>query len=176
MKKGLMIILTILLTGGAFYSGMTYFLLEQESEEIKEIVVGDKTGNVGETPKIKRILYIPNKNFSSLERKEIESPMGTDRNKQVKELYNLFFQKIKEGTDDFSQPELLNIYWNDRDLYINLGRTESLMKDQNRALIVLYGITNSITEIGGINRIKFILDGRETGGVFSSYYERNLKI
>lgn len=176
MKKGLMIILTILLTGGAFYSGMAYFLLEQESREVKEIVIEDKNGVRTEAPKIKRALYVPNSSFTSLERTEIESLVEADRDKLVKEIYNRFFQKIKEVKGDFPQPALLNLYWSDRDLYINLEKSDALTRDQNEVFVILYGITNSLTEIGGINRIKFLIDGKEAGGVFSSYYERNLKI
>lgn len=176
MKKGLLIILTVLLTGGAFYSGMTYFLLEQESQEIKEVIIGGKTGDKKETPKIKRTVYIPNKNFTSLERKDIETSLETERNRIVRTIYREFFQQVTEIKTDFSQPELLNIYWTDRDLYINLGKTDSLRKNQDIALIVLYGLTNSITEMGGINKIKFLIDGKEATGVFSSYYERNLRI
>ncbi|MGL5542808.1 MAG: GerMN domain-containing protein [Fusobacteriaceae bacterium] len=176
MRKGIMVILTALFTGSAFYSGMTYFLLEQESREIREIIIESKNGGSLEIPKVKRNLYVPSGNFSSLERVEIESVVEADRGKLVKMIYSQFFEKVKEGQEDFSQPELLNIYWADRDLYLNLGKSESLTRDQNGALIILYGITNSVTEMGGVNRIKFLIEGKEMGGVFSTYYERNLKI
>ncbi|MGL5099210.1 MAG: GerMN domain-containing protein, partial [Fusobacteriaceae bacterium] len=163
MKKGLMIILTVLFTGGAFYSGMAYFLLEQESREINEILIKNKNGVESEVPKIKRTLYIPSQNFLSLEKMEIDIAVEIGRTELVKVVYNQFFQKIKEAKGEFSQPELLNVYWADRDLYLNLGKSDSLTRDENEALIILYGITNSVTEIGGVNRIKFLIEGKEAG-------------
>lgn len=169
-----MVILTILLTGGAFYSGMTYFLLEQESQETKNIVIDSKIG--GEEPKIKRYLYIPNRNFSSLERIEVEANVEADRDRLVIQIYDDYFKNLRDRKGDFSQPKLLNIYWADRDLYLNLENSSSITGDQSAILVVLYGLTNSLSEMGGVNRIKFLIDGKEVGGVFSSYYERNLKI
>ncbi|MGL5963420.1 MAG: GerMN domain-containing protein [Fusobacteriaceae bacterium] len=178
MKKSLIVILTLVLAGTTFYSGMSHFLLEQESREVREIVIEEKDSSekMSEVEKIKRIMYVPNKSLSSLKKIEVEFDVEEERDRLVKKIYNEFFSKVKEVKSDFSKPELINIYWSERELYLNIEKSDSLTSESDVTLVILYGITNSISEIGEVNKIKFLIDGKEAGGIFSSYYERNLKI
>ena len=62
-------------------------------------------------------------------------------------------------------------------LYIDVDANMLELKVENRKnLLAIYSIVNSVTEIGNIRRIKFLIDGKEEKGSFSKIYTRNTNI
>ena len=75
------------------------------------------------------------------------------------------------------QIEIGNIFIKGDMLYIDVDANMLELKVENRKnLLAIYSIVNSVTEIGNIRRIKFLIDGKEEKGSFSKIYTRNTNI
>lgn len=86
---------------------------------------------------------------------------------------NLWESKILKT----SQIEIGNIFIKGDMLYIDVDANMLELKVENRKnLLAIYSIVNSVTEIGNIRKIKFLIDGKEETGSFSKIYTRNTNI
>ena len=48
--------------------------------------------------------------------------------------------------------------------------------DSKKTVYMLYSLTNSLVDLGGIERVKFLLNNKEGTGVFEQYYNKNTDI
>lgn len=174
MKK-ILIIVTVISVTLAGILGMRYISIENEAKEIKELKLNSISGEENGNKSIKETIYIPNKNFDKLVKRESEFEYTADREKIVQMVFDKIFAEMKiEGTIE-QVPELLNCYFHGKDLYINVKSNKIFLGNDTKTLYILYAITNSITELGGVSRIKFLIDNQEGKGVLDAYYEKNLK-
>ncbi|STO30720.1 Sporulation and spore germination [Fusobacterium necrogenes] len=165
--------------GIAIISAVGYFQLKKSSEKIN-IIQLEKKENViedeGRTEKIK--FYFLGEDRKSLISREEDIPLYSRTKDKVrkiteKSLENLWNVKVLKN----SQIEIGNIFIIGDMIYIDIDANILELKPENRInLLSIYSIVNSITEVDGIRRVKFLIDGKEETGSFSKIYTRNTNI
>ena len=132
-------------------------------------------------PQEKEIIkfYYPNENLTKL----LVGKTYINKNMELKEKLNLILKLIREKTklniknqeninflDEYLEIE--NVYLDNGDLYVdfNLDFRNDFI-DKNHELYFTYSLVNSFSEILGINRIKFLIFGREIKEL--KYYNLN---
>lgn len=175
MKKITLIVITLIFTGVAIALALKYVAMEKEADQIKTITLNSTQKDIKNSDLVEGIIYLPNKNFDKLVKKDVEFQYTTDREKIVKTVFDELFSQMKGEGLISETPELLNCYFTGKDLYLNLSKNAVFLGNDTKTLYVLYALTNSITELGGVERIKFLIDNQEGKGILDAYYERNLK-
>ena len=160
-------------------SGITYFQLEKSSQKINLVELEKKENLVFEEGKVEKIkFYLLSEKGDKLVVKEEEIPLYIKTKDKIKRITqvsieNLWNSKVLKT----SQIEIENIFIKGDIAYIDIDANILELKPENRRnLLALYSIVNSITEIGNIRRVKFLVDGKEETGSFSKVYTRNTKI
>lgn len=160
-------------------SGITYFQMEKSSQKINLVELEKKENLVVEEGKVEKIkFYLLSENGDNLVAKEQEIPLYIKTKDKIKRITqvsieNLWNSKVLKT----SQIEIGNIFIKGDIAYIDIDANILELKPENRKnLLAIYSIVNSITEIGNIRRVKFLVDGKEETGSFSKVYTRNTKI
>lgn len=160
-------------------SGITYFQMEKSSQKINLVELEKKENLVVEEGKVEKIkFYLLSENGDNLVAKEQEIPLYIKTKDKIKRITqvsieNLWNSKVLKT----SQIEIGNIFIKGDIAYIDIDANILELKPENRKnLLAIYSIVNSITEIGNIKRVKFLVDGKEETGSFSKVYTRNTKI
>ena len=71
---------------------------------------------------------------------------------------------------------MINCFFAGGDLYVNLEESSDIQGDSKKTVYILYSLTNSLVDLGGIERVKFLLNNKEGTGVFEQYYNKNTDI
>lgn len=179
MSKKILVVVGII-WGLVVVTGITYFQMKKSSEQINVVELDKKENMVVEEGKVeKATLYILSDKGDKLTKKEEEIPHYIKSKDKIRKIVQLSIENLyKNKMIKTSQIEIGNIFITEDITYIDLEADMLELKAENRKnLLAIYSIVNSVTEIGNIQKIKFLIDGREEEeGSFSKVYTRNTNI
>lgn len=178
MNKKLIAVVCII-WGIVIVSGVIFFQMRSSSKKINIIEITNKEKVVTEEGKVEKInFYVVSDNVDKLLRKEKEIPLYIKPKDKIRKIVQVSMENLWESKIlKTSQIEIGNIFIKGDMLYIDVDANMLELKVENRKnLLAIYSIVNSVTEIGNIRRIKFLIDGKEETGSFSKIYTRNTNI
>lgn len=178
MNKKLIAVVCII-WGIVIVSGVMFFQMRSSSKKINIIEITNKEKVVTEEGKVEKInFYVVSDNVDKLLRKEKEIPLYIKPKDKIRKIVQVSMENLWESKIlKTSQIEIGNIFIKGDMLYIDVDANMLKLKVENRKnLLAIYSIVNSVTEIGNIRRIKFLIDGKEEKGSFSKIYTRNTNI
>lgn len=178
MNKKLIAVVCII-WGIVIVSGVMFFQMRSSSKKINIIEITNKEKVVTEEGKVEKInFYVVSDNVDKLLRKEKEIPLYIKPKDKIRKIVQVSMENLWESKIlKTSQIEIGNIFIKSDMLYIDVDANMLELKVENRKnLLAIYSIVNSVTEIGNIRKIKFLIDGKEETGSFSKIYTRNTNI
>lgn len=178
MNKKLIAVICII-WGIVIVSGVMFFQMRSSSKKINIIEITNKEKVVTEEGKVEKInFYVVSDNVDKLLRKEKEIPLYIKPKDKIRKIVQVSMENLWESKIlKTSQIEIGNIFIKGDMLYIDVDANMLELKVENRKnLLAIYSIVNSVTEIGNIRKIKFLIDGKEETGSFSKIYTRNTNI
>lgn len=178
MNKKLIAVVCII-WGIVIVSGVMFFQMRSSSKNINIIEITNKEKVVTEEGKVEKInFYVVSDNVDKLLRKEKEIPLYIKPKDKIRKIVQVSMENLWESKIlKTSQIEIGNIFIKGDMLYIDVDANMLELKVENRKnLLAIYSIVNSVTEIGNIRKIKFLIDGKEEKGSFSKIYTRNTNI
>lgn len=178
MNKKLIAVVCII-WGIVIVSSVMFFQMRSSSKKINIIEITNKEKVVTEEGKVEKInFYVVSDNVDKLLRKEKEIPLYIKPKDKIRKIVQVSMENLWESKIlKTSQIEIGNIFIKGDMLYIDVDANMLELKVENRKnLLAIYSIVNSVTEIGNIRRIKFLIDGKEEKGSFSKIYTRNTNI
>lgn len=178
MNKKLIIVVGII-WGIVLVSGVTFFQMKSSSKKINIIEMANKEQVATKEEKVEKInFYVVSENGNKLLRKEKEIPFYIKAKDKIRKIAQISIENLWESKIlKTSQIEIGNIFIKGDTLYIDVDANMLELKAENRKnLLAIYSIVNSITEIGNIRKVKFLIDGKEEEGSFSKIYTRNTNI
>lgn len=178
MNKKLIAVVCII-WGIVIVSGVIFFQMRSSSKKINIIEITNKEKVVTEEGKVEKInFYVVSDNVDKLLRKEKEIPLYIKPKDKIRKIVQVSMENLWESKIlKTSQIEIGNIFIKGDMLYIDVDANMLELKVENRKnLLAIYSIVNSVTEIGNIRKIKFLIDGKEETGSFSKIYTRNTNI
>lgn len=178
MNKKLIAVVCII-WGIVVVSGVMFFQMRSSSKKINIIEITNKEKVVTEEGKVEKInFYVVSDNVDKLLRKEKEIPLYIKPKDKIRKIVQVSMENLWESKIlKTSQIEIGNIFIKGDMLYIDVDANMLELKVENRKnLLAIYSIVNSVTEIGNIRKIKFLIDGKEETGSFSKIYTRNTNI
>lgn len=178
MNKKLIAVVCII-WGIVIVSGVIFFQMRSSSKKINIIEITNKEKVVTEEGKVEKInFYVVSNNRDKLLRKEKEIPLYIKPKDKIRKIVQVSMENLWESKIlKTSQIEIGNIFIKGDMLYIDVDANMLELKVENRKnLLAIYSIVNSVTEIGNIRKIKFLIDGKEETGSFSKIYTRNTNI
>lgn len=178
MNKKLIIVVGII-WGIVLVSGVTFFQMKSSSKKINIIEIANKEQVATKEEKVEKInFYVVSENGNKLLRKEKEIPFYIKAKDKIRKIAQISIENLWESKIlKTSQIEIGNIFIKGDTLYIDVDANMLELKAENRKnLLAIYSIVNSITEIGNIRKVKFLIDGKEEEGSFSKIYTRNTNI
>lgn len=178
MNKKLIAVVCII-WGIVIVSGVMFFQMRSSSKKINIIEITNKEKVVTEEGKVEKInFYVVSDNVDKLLRKEKEIPLYIKPKDKIRKIVQVSMENLWESKIlKTSQIEIENIFIKGDMLYIDVDANMLELKVENRKnLLAIYSIVNSVTEIGNIRKIKFLIDGKEETGSFSKIYTRNTNI
>ena len=178
MNKKLIAVVCII-WGIVIVSGVMFFQMRSSSKKINIIEITNKEKVVTEEGKVEKInFYVDEDNVDKLLRKEKEIPLYIKPKDKIRKIVQVSMENLWESKIlKTSQIEIGNIFIKGDMLYIDVDANMLELKVENRKnLLAIYSIVNSVTEIGNIRKIKFLIDGKEETGSFSKIYTRNTNI
>lgn len=160
-------------------SGITYFQMKKSSEKINTINLEKKENletNEGKEEKI--TFYVVSETGEKLISREESIPQYVKTKDKIRKITQMSIENLWNSKIlSTSQIEIGNIFVKEDMVYIDLDANILELKPENRKnLLAIYSIVNSITEIGNIRKVKFLVDGKEETGSFSKVYTRNINI
>ena len=178
MNKKLIAVVCII-WGIVIVSGVMFFQMRSSSKKINIIEITNKEKVVTEEGKVEKInFYVVSDNVDKLLSKEKEIPLYIKPKDKIRKIVQVSMENLWESKIlKTSQIEIGNIFIKGDMLYIDVDANMLELKVENRKnLLAIYSIVNSVTEIGNIRKIKFLIDGKEETGSFSKIYTRNTNI
>lgn len=178
MNKKLIAVVCII-WGIVIVSGVMFFQMRSSSKKINIIEITNKEKVVTEEGKVEKInFYVVSDNVDKLLRKEKEIPLYIKPKDKIRKIVQVSMENLWESKIlKTSQIEIGNFFIKGDMLYIDVDANMLELKVENRKnLLAIYSIVNSVTEIGNIRKIKFLIDGKEETGSFSKIYTRNTNI
>lgn len=178
MNKKLIAVVCII-WGIVIVSGVMFFQMRSSSKKINIIEITNKEKVVTEEGKVEKInFYVVSDNVDKLLRKEKEISLYIKPKDKIRKIVQVSMENLWESKIlKTSQIEIGNIFIKGDMLYIDVDANMLELKVENRKnLLAIYSIVNSVTEIGNIRKIKFLIDGKEETGSFSKIYTRNTNI
>jgi len=174
-----LIAVVCIIWGIVIVSGVMFFQMRSSSKKINIIEITNKEKVVTEEGKVEKInFYVVSDNVDKLLRKEKEIPLYIKPKDKIRKIVQVSMENLWESKIlKTPQIEIGNIFIKGDMLYIDVDANMLELKVENRKnLLAIYSIVNSVTEIGNIRRIKFLIDGKEEKGSFSKIYTRNTNI
>jgi acetate kinase len=174
-----LIAVVCIIWGIVIVSGVMFFQMRSSSKKINIIEITNKEKVVTEEGKVEKInFYVVSDNVDKLLRKEKEIPLYIKPKDKIRKIVQVSMENLWESKIlKTSQIEIGNIFIKGDMLYIDVDANMLELKVENRKnLLAIYSIVNSVTEIGNIRKIKFLIDGKEETGSFSKIYTRNTNI
>jgi acetate kinase len=174
-----LIAVVCIIWGIVIVSGVMFFQMRSSSKKINIIEITNKEKVVTEEGKVEKInFYVVSDNVDKLLRKEKEIPLYIKPKDKIRKIVQVSMENLwKSKILKTSQIEIGNIFIKGDMLYIDVDANMLELKVENRKnLLAIYSIVNSVTEIGNIRKIKFLIDGKEETGSFSKIYTRNTNI
>ena len=147
-----------------------------KDKSIKKINTDEIT--IEEKVKEKVTIYIPGADGRELIKKDenIEESQSR-RDKSVKVVSKTIEVLQNEGFLENKDITVLNLYFSGDTAYIDLSTSSKEMDDNSRkSLLNIYSIVNSLTELGNINRVKILINGKDGSNNLSKFYNRNTNI
>ncbi|MGL4392717.1 MAG: GerMN domain-containing protein [Fusobacteriaceae bacterium] len=163
-KNGVIIILLAILLG------MGYFFWNRYNRVAQNIVFDESlsTKNSGGFRSAK--IFVPSADFSRIEKIDSFVSNVRDENSYAKEIVKAVSREMKNRkliTEDF---EAQAIFFDNKIAYVDLKDTPLLHKNQQKTLMILSAITNSLIDIGGTNRVRFLVNGKVYDGIWQQFY------
>ncbi|MGL5123081.1 MAG: GerMN domain-containing protein [Fusobacteriaceae bacterium] len=153
--------------------GVKSSLMEKKSKTIETIPLRLEKIEKKHEELVALNLYLPNKTFDALNNKTIEIKYTEDKSEIIKEVIKNISIELKEYELFSDELILLNIFFKEKDLYLNFEEIKELDMNSKETLYILYSITNTLVDLGGVERVKFMLNNKEEEGLFKSYYKKN---
>lgn len=155
--------------------GITYFNIIKD----KSIKTIDINGiNIEEKAKEKIVIYIPSADGKELiKRDENIEESQSRRDKSVKVASKTIEILQNEGFLENKDITILNLYFSNDTAYIDLSSSAKELDDNSRKnLLNIYSIVNSLTELGNVNRVKILVNGKDGSKNLGKFYNRNTNI
>ena len=143
-----------------------------KDKSIKKINTDEIT--IEEKVKEKVTIYIPGADGRELIKKDenIEESQSR-RDKSVKVVSKTIEVLQNEGFLENKDITVLNLYFSGDTAYIDLSPSSKEMDDNSRkSLLNIYSIVNSLTELGNINRVKILINGKDGSNNLSKFYNQ----
>ncbi len=173
MKLKIITILAIIL---AVVTGINYFGVKEEGKKVNEIVFNETVPSKVEDQKVQLELYVPNKGLTKLETVQVNVKYTQNKSEVVRIVVeNISNLLVERGV--ISKPlGFINCFFSGKDLYINLEENAEFKGDSKKIIYILYSLSNSLIDLGGVERVKFLISDKEGTGVFEQYYNKNTDI
>lgn len=149
-------------------------LHDEQVKEIRELKLDVASAPVKLEKKVSINLYVPNEKLDNLEKQTMEVIYTENRGEIVDLVVKSLSHQMKKNNLLKDDLIVLNSFFRGKDLYLDLKDDEDLHENDNKTLYILYSISNTLISLGGIERIKFLLDGQESKGLFDQYYDKNI--
>lgn len=169
-----------ILWGIAIFLGVTWKNIEGSTNEIKEIPrIQSETEKNPEVLGGIVYIYVPTKSKTKLEKEELVITDSTTKETIVNEVIKGIINKLEESGAVKKDKYSYTAYLEGRDLYIDIdSRIFTQAKNVKEEMLVVYSFVNTFTNIGGIDRVKFLVDGKSANKInfvnLSGFYEKNM--
>lgn len=173
MKLKIITILSIIL---AIVTGINYFSVKEEGQKVNEIVFNKSMISKVEEEKVQLDLYVPNKSLTKLEIAEVSVKYTKNKSEVVKTVVENISSLLMDRGIISKDLEFINCFFSGKDLYINLKDNAEFKGDSKKIIYILYSLSNSLIDLGGVERVKFLINNKEGTGVFDQYYNKNTDI
>jgi len=173
LRKFKRIFIVVALWTITFVSGGYYLSLKNREKSIKPIKALEKKKVEVQTENI--TLYLPNGSESGLESTTETVPVSGSNREKIETIIgkNLELLANKKFLAD-RKIELLNAYIDNNTLYLNFNLSiGQLDVDNLKNSLIIQSLTNSLTEINEIERVKFIINGSEGKKLLSKYHSHS---
>lgn len=169
-------IITLISMAITLFLGITYVSVKEDGKNIREIVLEKNINKQDEVIKTQLGIYTPNKGLSKLERTEVSVNYTQNKSEIVKMVVENTSILLSEKELIKNNLTMINCFFAGGDLYVNLEESSDIQGDSKKTVYMLYSLTNSLVDLGGIERVKFLLNNKEGTGVFEQYYNKNTDI
>ncbi|MGL5055620.1 MAG: GerMN domain-containing protein [Fusobacteriaceae bacterium] len=173
MKLKIITILSIIL---AIATGINYFSVKVDGQKVNEIVFDKTIPAKVEDEKVSLGLYVPNNNLTRLEMIEVNVKYTQNKSEVVKIVVENVSTLLVERGIISKNLGFINCFFSGKDLYINLEENAEFKGDSKKIIYILYSLSNSLVDLGGVERVKFLINNKEGTGVFEQYYNKNTDI
>ncbi|SJZ83742.1 Sporulation and spore germination [Cetobacterium ceti] len=182
MNKKLMALCGILV-GIAVVLGVVSNKINQESATIKKIpVLESKRDEITENIGTAVYIYMPNDNRFKLTKTAFDIKDTSTREAILKEVSQGVIDKLMEkGVLSKDEKYESTGYLDGKDLYLDLSSNIfAQAKSAKEEVLIIYSFVNTFCGIDGIDRVKFIIDGRTGKRVnfinIDGFYKANMVI
>lgn len=165
----------------AAFLGFTWYGVEKGADGIKELAPLSGKENMSSSNK-EGIIYIYTPMGGKLQKEEItvKTTMSKDEILQTaiqNVINNLQSKKILKTSEVYK----FKVYLEDRDVYLDLSSNIlSHVGDAKEELLIIYSFVNTICNLGGVDRVKFLIDGKSVERVkyinLTKFYEKNMEM
>lgn len=174
MKKKYIVFLSVLwiIVG---VTGWGYFSYAKD-HEIKTI---ENNINIEQEKKQEKVsIYLPSKDGKTLVKEEAEIDSAQSRKDRIAKIAIKTVQLLNErGFIESKEISLFNVYLAGETIYLDFSaQIKELDDNSQKSLMNIYSIVNSITEIGGFNRVKIMVNGKDGSKNLGKFYNRNTSI
>lgn len=173
MKLKIITILSIIL---AIATGINYFSVKDDGQKVNEIVFSKTMPSKVEDEKVQLELYVPNKSLTKLEIVEVNVKYTQNKSEVVKTVVENISTLLNERGIISKNLGFINCFFSGKDLYINLEENAEFKGDSKKIIYILYSLSNSLVNLGGVERVKFLINNKEGTGIFEQYYNKNTDI
>ncbi|WP_429191751.1 GerMN domain-containing protein [Fusobacterium sp. PH5-44] len=158
------------LWGVTIFSGVYFIALNSREKSIKEVkTLVKKQVN----KKIEKItFYIPNNDFSALDKvSEDITESESNKEKIVKVVNKNIDILVEKKFLSDRKMNLHNAYISNKILYLDFSFSIGELDAENaKNTLIIQSLVNSVTEIDGIEKVKFIINGNEGKKLLAKYY------
>lgn len=155
--------------------GWLYFSYAKD----REIKIIEKNIDIEQELQLERVsIYLPAKNMKTLvkEGTEIAVPQST-KDRIEKTAVKIVQLLAERGFIQSKEIVLFNVYFDNKTIYLDFStQIKELDDNSQKSLMNIYSIVNSVTETGGFNRVKIMVNGKDGSNNLGKFYNRNTSI